>query len=532
MKKILCTLVCLMMLFVTACQVEEATPEETKKASETSTKSTETETIKEVKKEQEPLEFTVVSDMINWTRDNLDVNESVEAELWSELTNTKITYITPPHSEAPEKINLLIASGDYPDVIDNSPNSMKYAKEGIFISLEEYWQSPIGQQAILDYYNVDDVFVLVTLDGERFGIPHLADVYARKGTMVRADWLEALDLEAPETLDDYRAVLNAFTFNDPDGNGENDTYGFTARGDLSYADTFLGAFGIESHRHVTYDLIDGKIVAEQTQDDFKSYLEYMRGLIFEDKVFVPDAALNTSDQWKEDMFASRAGMWQHDIVRIDQYFMTNMMLANPDWEEKGIRIEFLVPPTGGPNTGKTGLYNSLPVSGGIYITDLAEEPERIFEYFMGTNIAEEAIDFVKYGLENRDYKVVDGNKQWVEGVFDGIDLLRVREVVNFWYYEKVDSEIFAAQYGQRALDAKLHNEKYNQAPKTFLLGKPVLSADDDYPDTDSVVIEYSLKIMYGEIGVEEGFAEMQEMLIAKGLNHKLDAYQQWYDETH
>ena len=44
----------------------------------------------------------------------------------------------------------------------------------------------------------------------------------------RQDWLDKLGLKYPETLDDMKNVLIAFTNNDPDGNGKNDTYGYTA----------------------------------------------------------------------------------------------------------------------------------------------------------------------------------------------------------------------------------------------------------------------------------------------------------------
>ncbi len=37
-----------------------------------------------------------------------------------------------------------------------------------------------------------------------------------------------LGLEAPTTLDEFMEVAKAFTFNDPDGNGKDDTYGYCA----------------------------------------------------------------------------------------------------------------------------------------------------------------------------------------------------------------------------------------------------------------------------------------------------------------
>jgi putative aldouronate transport system substrate-binding protein len=37
-------------------------------------------------------------------------------------------------------------------------------------------------------------------------------------------------MQVPENYEDYYKVLQAFTFNDPNGNGKKDTYGFTTPG--------------------------------------------------------------------------------------------------------------------------------------------------------------------------------------------------------------------------------------------------------------------------------------------------------------
>lgn len=48
--------------------------------------------------------------------------------------------------------------------------------------------------------------------------------------MIRQDWLDTLGLSMPTSMDELYDVLYAFTFSDPDQNGEDDTYGITLRG--------------------------------------------------------------------------------------------------------------------------------------------------------------------------------------------------------------------------------------------------------------------------------------------------------------
>ena len=61
-------------------------------------------------------------------------------------------------------------------------------------------------------------------DGKILGLP-----FAQLGPAfftVRRDWLEKLGLRAPETFEEAYRAWRAFTFDDPDGNGKDDTYGY------------------------------------------------------------------------------------------------------------------------------------------------------------------------------------------------------------------------------------------------------------------------------------------------------------------
>lgn len=485
------------------------------------------------KREGKKLEIKIVADLLPWTKNNLDVNRSDELKAWEKLSNVEINYITPPHSNYGDKVNLMLATGNLPDIL-NYGDVAQLVSNDLLVPLTDYWDSEAAKKVIEKYYN-DSSFDPVTINGEIWGIPLPKALYASEGTMVRKDWLENLGLEKPETLEEYREVLNAFTYDDPDGNGKDDTYGYTCRKGLTCAATFGGAFGIDFNKwgpmQLRYDLIDGKLVPQQTQDKYKEFLKYMRTLIYEDKVFVPDAAINTSDQWKKDMFTSRAGMWQHSTTRIDQYFMANMKKANPDWKERGIEIDYTKPPLD-PADGK-GLYPlGLNVQGNILITRAAKDPEAIFDYFMWALSDEEAIEFAKYGLEGKHHKVVNGKKEWKEGVFEDELQWQVKNMIYTTKFIGLDDEEVAATYGERALEAAKFNEKYNKPAKTFLLGKPMLDAEKNYLSTlNTLVEEYSLKIMLGEIEVDSGFEEMKKALNKNGLDKVVTAVQEWYDKN-
>ena len=66
---------------------------------------------------------------------------------------------------------------------------------------------------------------LVTFDGHQYGLPEPPPLPKREGLVIRKDWLDKLGLEVPTTPEELLAVAKAFTEQDPDGNGKNDTYG-------------------------------------------------------------------------------------------------------------------------------------------------------------------------------------------------------------------------------------------------------------------------------------------------------------------
>jgi len=83
-------------------------------------------------------------------------------------------------------------------------------------------------------------------NGRSYAVPFSAQSFA---IFVRADWRARLQLPEPKSWEDLAAMARAFTDDDPDGNGRNDTYGLvipgtTKRGYMSwYFSTYLWANG-------------------------------------------------------------------------------------------------------------------------------------------------------------------------------------------------------------------------------------------------------------------------------------------------
>ena len=125
------------------------------------------------------------------------------------------------------------------------------AKNGMVLDVTDYYALMPNRSSVM----FDDAAKnYVTYEGRIYGFATPSAISGNEGLLVRQDWLDNLGLSVPTTLDELYDVLYAFTYNDPDGNGKNDTYGFGAfvEETVSYEiypgrrfEPLMGAFGVE-----------------------------------------------------------------------------------------------------------------------------------------------------------------------------------------------------------------------------------------------------------------------------------------------
>lgn len=141
-------------------------------------------------------------------------------KLLMEKTGVKIKFIHPPQGQTVEQFNLMVASGEYPDIVTISwqnyyPGGADAAiDEDIILPLNEILEKG-GAPNLKKYYdeNPDVAAQLKTDDGHYFAFPMLASdnimgVYT--GAMIRKDLLDKAGLEVPETIEELDVALRAF----------------------------------------------------------------------------------------------------------------------------------------------------------------------------------------------------------------------------------------------------------------------------------------------------------------------------------
>ena len=171
---------------------------------------------------------------------DVDRNESALLKVFEEKTNTKLTVIETA-DDADQKLATLLATGDDIDVFRHKEFIVgnKMVNEGFVRPVDDLLEYMPNFMSRWDKETLD---LFRASDGKLYMLPNMRDV-GYGAIFFRNDWMENLGIEYPKTLDDYYNMLYAFRYNDPDGNGQNDTWGCVTEGAGSFQ-LFSAPFGL------------------------------------------------------------------------------------------------------------------------------------------------------------------------------------------------------------------------------------------------------------------------------------------------
>ena len=205
-----------------------------------------------------------------------------------------------------QQLALMATTGEMPDIVWCSFDTWyEYALEGAWADLSGYKEQ--YPTLFNDYLKNPELWNYMAVDGEGiYGVPSDLGFDCNNVIYVRQDWLDKLGLEQPVTLDDYTKVLYAFTNDDPDGNGENDTYGLGLN-TYQFLSPFMGAFGATAAEHYFLN-DDGTITTNAISDDYREALKYLATL-YADGVIHPEALNNLGFGFSANWSRGEAGMW-------------------------------------------------------------------------------------------------------------------------------------------------------------------------------------------------------------------------------
>ena len=167
-----------------------------------------------------------ISIWLSWSNEFVNSPDELHAiKKIEENTNVHVNWVTVLGAEASEKFGLLMASGDYPDILRQAEayytgGLVQACNDGVIYDLTEAVPKYMPNYQALRESSEKLSKDTVTDDGRMVGVYTVASnhgvvqgerVWA--GMALRKDWLDQLNMEVPVTIDDWHDVLKAFKDN-------------------------------------------------------------------------------------------------------------------------------------------------------------------------------------------------------------------------------------------------------------------------------------------------------------------------------
>jgi len=309
----------------------------------------------------------------------------------------QVEWIKPP-ADYYERLQASLAAGEQFDLI-------YMTKEFMNVLVEQRALTPltdrIESSAVLSNPTVvpPEEWELVRAEAGEIYVVYNSGV---SGTMpvVRADWLEKLGLEVPRTLDDFYRVLRAFTEQDPDGDGRDDTYGLSTAG-LYDLKGFMNAAGVKAGYVI--DESGKRTIPYATEAAIPVYEWFAR--LYREGILDPNFATNETSDMRDLFLTDRVGIVTYWDAWVGQ--ANNIRQAEPgtDFRARGI------PGAVGPDV-KVMLRRGDPSLWGIPVN--APNPDLAFRFLEFWN-CEPGNILGSLGIEGHDYIVTeDGEYQLTE----------------------------------------------------------------------------------------------------------------------
>lgn len=158
--------------------------------------------------------------------DNIDSNVWITHYKEDLGINLKYDW-TVPEEQFDQKLNISVASGDLPDIMWlRNKQLIELAENDMLYDLTDLYKNNTSDfvKGILEQDKAS--FDSAKIGGKLMAIPSTSSsVDGLQILYIRADWLKNLGLQMPKNLQELYTVAEAFTKNDPDKNGKNDTFG-------------------------------------------------------------------------------------------------------------------------------------------------------------------------------------------------------------------------------------------------------------------------------------------------------------------
>lgn len=461
--------------------------------------------------ENVPLTFLC---QINVDTEGYDVNDNPYINYIKEENNLDITIISESQKYA-EVVNTVMASGDLPDYVQlNRSQLFQFAEAGLLMPLDEL----INETDYPDLMKGTDemYWELATVEDHIYGVPFGRYDRTPYITWTWTDWLDNVGMKAEDikTVEDVTELCRAYTQDDPDGNGKNDTYALYGNSGGTCERT-MGMIFIDAFNAGRHEYVDGELIPRWLTEGYKEYLRHM-AMMYDAGYIVPDYITKAQNDAETEAFAGKSGMF-------------GLFWSLSGRSERREELTPLAPVQKVDGSGQAHFMYEAPVRHYIAITKDCKNPERVLD-LMNWAHTDDGSTYVHAGVEEFDWEYADDKvtvkpdrvgKNWA---WRFITLGMQKSVVDDQLQPLLEQS-----WGAPAMEHLALSEQYGDYDE-IALASPEFPQLADY-DLESLQDEYRNKVIMNQVDLDETWDDYVETWRSSGGNEWISLHTEWYETT-
>ncbi|MDQ1914917.1 extracellular solute-binding protein [Paenibacillus sp. GD4] len=427
-----------------------------------------------------------------------------------EKTGVRVELESPGSAGYLDKLNILMASGEYPDafmVNDKDKNKLlQFAADGLLTDIAPYLDKYPNLKNVMP----KEAWLPVSDGGKIWGIPYNRHDGFNQVVYINKEWLETLKLDIPRTIDDFYKVMKAFTEQDPDRNGKNDTFGLIALNDMLYGGKmFQAAFDAE-----TWKFRGGELLPPELTDEYKEYLKFMNKLI-EEKILDPEWPTTVGTIFRQKVATGKYGMFNNFW-----HFASGAQLA-PGTAERYIAIEPPIRADGKPTMFTYNTTNRHYIA----IPKDTKQADQLLK-FLDWSLSPEGTRFNFLGIEGKHY--TNNNGKFEKTKEERAGLHWAFALVKHGLLNDEVKSLMQADYADHVVQNLSLAQKFGQLDK-------IAASLPYYPELvpynlPKITQEYTAKTILGNEKVDASWNDYVKKYRASGGDKAIKLWTEWYNK--
>lgn len=344
-----------------------------------------------------------------------------ESELYKEVQkrlNIEIEFLHAPSSNVRDQFNLIVASGDLPDIMEFGLTSYpggpaKAIADGVTVKHNEIFEKYAPNLTAIYKAHPEWAKQAKLDDGSFYGFPFIRGHPALavwNGAMFRKDWLDELGLKSPVTIDDWYAVLTAFK------QKKKIEYPFSFRqkavgqdgDDLFFGSALSGAWGVTRSWFLDEK---GEVRYGSMEPGWKDFVATMAKW-FKEGLIDPDFPVQDTQTWRAKVMGNKVGAMITNVGGGMGFFYDNVKKTNPGFQLMGVPNPVLK--AGQKSRFGQKDWDAHDPSAGFITSKNKHVPEsaRLLDYGYG----KEGDILYNFGVEGKSFNWVNGYPKYTEAV--------------------------------------------------------------------------------------------------------------------